>query len=272
MNQLFLSLGLATWKPLLVLLVLPPVPWLLLVLLGAAGLWRRRGWGWVLVLAGVALTWASCTTFVAEHTLRWLLSPPEALAESQVARLRDSAASGDRSTTIVVLGGGRSLAPEYDAVSLSAISLERLRYGIWLSRHTGLPVGFSGGLGPGFAGNTEAAIATEVAAQEFRHPLRWTEGASRDTGENASRTIALLAPQGVKRIVLVTHQAHMPRSLRAFERARAVAGVAVEVIPAPVGSRDGESPWDWADFLPGNHGWFTMRYAVREWIGILADA
>ena len=41
---------------------------------------------------------------------------------------------------------------------------------------------------------------------------------SRDTRENAARTLALLKPAGIDHIVLVTHGYHMPRALRAFTR------------------------------------------------------
>jgi hypothetical protein len=40
-----------------------------------------------------------------------------------------------------------SYAPEYGVGNLAAPSLERLRYGLWLSRSTGVPVAFSGGVG-----------------------------------------------------------------------------------------------------------------------------
>jgi hypothetical protein len=57
-------------------------------------------------------------------------------------------AQAKRPVAIVVLGGGmEALAPEYGVSSLRATSLERLRYGIWLGRETGLPVAFSGGVG-----------------------------------------------------------------------------------------------------------------------------
>ena len=53
-------------------------------------------------------------------------------------------------TAIVVLGAGRRLlAPEYGVAELSSMGTERLRYGVWLSRQTGLPLAFSGGVALG---------------------------------------------------------------------------------------------------------------------------
>lgn len=271
MNQLFISLGLATWKPTLVALLLPPVPWLVLMLVGARGLWRRRAWGWWLTLPGAFALWASCTTFVAEHLGRWLLDPPPALSDAARAALRGPAAQAQK-TTIVVLGGGRDPKPEYYRTSLSDVALERLRYGVWLARDTGLPLAFSGGLAPGFDGPTEADIATRIAADEFRRPLQWSEGESRDTRENAALTLKLLRERGIAHIVLVTHEAHMPRALRDFARAGAAAGWAPTVTAAPIGTRDARLPWVAGDFLPGNHGWFKTRYVLREWLGIVAGA
>ena len=49
----------------------------------------------------------------------------------------------------------------------------------------------------------ESHIVSRVAAQDFHMPLRWAEGRSRDTRENAQLTLPLLADSGVKRVVLV---------------------------------------------------------------------
>jgi hypothetical protein len=53
MNQLFVSLGIEAWKPWLSNLVMPPIPFLLLVLIGARLLPRRRGPGWTVLLLGL---------------------------------------------------------------------------------------------------------------------------------------------------------------------------------------------------------------------------
>ncbi|MBE0547542.1 MAG: YdcF family protein, partial [Rubrivivax sp.] len=88
MNELFLSLGLASWKPLLAALLFPPLPFLVLVVAGARLMFRRRGLAWLLVLLGVAGVWLGSTSAVGGGLTRWLLKPPPALTESQVAELR----------------------------------------------------------------------------------------------------------------------------------------------------------------------------------------
>ena len=122
-----------------------------------------------------------------------------------------------------------ALAPEYGVSNLTAGSLERLRFGIWLGRETRLPVGFTGGVGWAQTdAKPEAQIASQIAATEFGRPLKWIEENSRDTRENAVRTVALLKPQGIRHIVLVTHGYHMPRALRDFE---AAAGPDIRIEP-----------------------------------------
>ncbi|MGL6111678.1 MAG: YdcF family protein, partial [Rubrivivax sp.] len=222
LNDLFGQFGIEGWKPLLSALLLPPLPLLLLMLVGASLVRRRPPWAWGLLLAGAAGIWLSATTGLGEALQRPLLGPGHALAAPDLQQLRQHQRSSAAPTTaIVVLGGGReSLAPEYGTGSLSGQTLERLRYGLWLARETALPVAFSGGTGHGQTpGPSEAEIAALIAAREFGRPLKWIEANSRDTRENAAHSVALLRPAGVTQIVLVTHGGHMRRSLRAFEQA-----------------------------------------------------
>lgn len=270
LNDGLLQFGAAGWKPVLAALLLPPVPLLLLMLLGAGVLRRRPAWGWLLLLAGAAAIWLSSTTAVGQGLQRRLLQPPPALRLEQLQPLE---ARRDPGSAIVVLGGGREThAPEYGAPNLSPYSMERLRYGLWLARQTALPVAFSGGTGHGqVAGVAEADVAAQIAAREFGRPLKWTESGSRDTRENAARSIALLRAAGVTRIVLVTHAWHMPRSLRAFEQAVARSGGGITLLAAPLGlAREppaGVLPW-----LPSQAGFSDTRHALREYLGLLAGA
>ena len=222
MNELVLALGLADWKPLATALLLPPAPFLLLVLWGCWLTSRRKVLGWSLVGLAVVGLWLTSTSGLSRSVIQHLLQAPQALSAAELTALKREAKS-ERSpkTAIVVLGGGRRIpAPEYGTATLHARSVERLRYGIWLSRETGLPLAFSGGIGRGGeAGPTEAELAQRMADQEFGRPLRWLENSSRDTHENASKTVALLRAQGVERIVLVTHAYHLPRALKNFEQA-----------------------------------------------------
>lgn len=269
MNAWIQSLGLDALKPMLVALLLPPVPLLLLTLLGAWWLRRRALAGWVLVLASVTAQWGLWTTAGADALAAALLDPPLPIRQPQALKA-EPPARGQQ--VIVVLGGGRTAGAEYHEVSLNVLSMERLRYGIWLSRETGFPLAFSGGVGPGFDGPSEGSIALRIARDEFRHPLRWMEDRSRDTHENALRTMEMLRDQGVGRLIVVTHDLHLPRALRHFERARDAAGLSMEVVPAPVGIIERGPTRLFGDYLPSPQGIARSRYALREWLGLLAGA
>ncbi|MDO9094652.1 MAG: YdcF family protein [Rubrivivax sp.] len=266
MNDIFLTLGIEAWKPTLSALLLPPVPFLVLVLAGARLMFRRRLLAWFLVLLGVLGIWFSSTTAVSQGLNLWLLKPQLPLREEQIAELRRAPR-----TAIVVLGGGRRLlAPEYGVSSLHERGIERLRYGMWLSRETGLPLAFSGGIGHNAQpGPSEAEIAARIAEREFGRPLKWTETESRDTRENALRSVALLEPQGIEQIVLVTHGYHMPRALRNFQRA--AEGRKITMVAAPMGmSPTGRLRA--SDWLPTAAGFADTRLVLHEWIGRLMGA
>ena len=61
MNDLFAMLGLQSWKPILSALLLPPVPLLLLMLVGARMMYWRRTVSWLVILTGATGT-PSCRT------------------------------------------------------------------------------------------------------------------------------------------------------------------------------------------------------------------
>ena len=268
MNSLFVSLGIESWKPVITALILPPVPFLLLVLIGARLLLPRRGVGWLVILIGVALLWLSACTGAVRLVSQLLPSPP-ALSFDRVRELRAEAAA-KKPLAIVILGSGsESFAPEYGVSSLQSGSLERLRYGLWLAGQTGAPVAFSGGVGYAQEGSAaEAKVAAKIAADEFGKTIRWVEGDSQDTRENAAMTMALLKPAGINHVVLVTHGYHMARALRAFREA---AGSAVQVEAAPMGlAKNLATPT--LDWMPSTAGFRDMRQLLRELAGGAAGA
>jgi uncharacterized SAM-binding protein YcdF (DUF218 family) len=246
-------------KPLLTALVLPPAGPLLLAALGLLlAAWRWRG---ALVLTGLAVIslWLLSCQAVAVHLADGLLRHTPALAPATLA--------GKKLQAIVVLGGGiRRSAPEYGLAQPSAETADRLRYGIFLARASGLPLAFSGGVGWSNAGQdapTEASAAVRFASTQG-HALRWTESQARDTAENAARLKALLQPEGVRRIALVTHAWHMQRSQAHFERAGFV------VVPAPMGFvTAADRPL--LDWLPSGHGLTASRQVLREWLALQVE-
>lgn len=269
MNDVLIRFGLETWKPLLGLLLLPPVPLLLLAALGGLWLPRRRWLGGLSLGLALLGLWALCTMAVGRALVEQLTTPPPALDARQRAGL-----VGAPRTAIVVLGAGRRLmAPEYGAPDLKPMALERLRYGLWLARQTRLPMLYSGGVGYGSPpGPTEAEIMAQVALRDFGQRPRWLEDRSRDTNENASFTVALLRAEGIRRIVLVTHDFHQRRALAGFERAlKNNLGPTIELLPAPLGMAPPREMRP-LDFLPTGEGFALSRLALHEWLGRLSGA
>lgn len=184
--------------------------------------------------------------------------------EAQVRPLALEAKEAKPAGAIVILGGGRyANAPEYGADTVSAAALERLRYGAYLHRQTGLPILVSGGAPFGEA-TPEAVLMKEVLERDFSVKPRWVESASRTTRENALRVAEIMAGAGVRRIYLVTHAAHMPRALWSF------VNTGLDAIPAPMGfttlSNEDRST---LGYLPSAHGLSLSSRALRERYGLL---
>lgn len=270
-NHLVSLLGLASWKPFFSALLLPPVPLIVLMFIGARLILPRRGLGWSVILITAVLSWFSATTGAAALLARALLDMPPALGAARIAEIK-AQVQAKQPIAIVVLGGGAfPLSPEYGVSNLTPTSLERLRYGVWLGRETGAPVAFSGGLGWAQVegGTPEAQIAQRIATHEFGRPLRWLEDQSKDTRQNAALTVAMLRQQGIREIVLVTHDYHQPRAQRAFAEAAAQDGL--RIVPAPLGilSMPQNKALDW---IPGSAGFTSVQQVLHEAIGRLAGA
>ena len=240
-------------KPVLAALLLPPAGPLLLALAGVLLATRRRAAGLVLAALGILLALALSTNGVGLLLARHLLPPtaPAALPDIRTTQ------------AVVVIGGGvLPEAPEYGAVQPNANTLGRLRYGARLARQSGLPLAFAGGIGwasTGMQTDSEGAAARRVLEQEYLIQPRWVDDRSRDTAENARNMAALLLPQGVRRITLVTDAWHMPRAAGEFRRA------GFDVLPAPTGF-PGVYTRPLLEWLPSGAGMLLCRELLREWL------
>lgn len=253
-----LTLDYSVFKTLLLVAALPPVPLLMLAAWGGWRLKRGRRWGGWLLAWGLVLSWLSATEAVGELLSR-AAGQPAPLGAADITAMR-----GQSDGAVLVLGGGvRRQAPEYGLGVPNSITAERLAYGVFLARRSGWPLGFSGGIGwmARELHQSEASIVARAAAEDYGLPLRWTEGRSRDTRENAANTLPMLAKAGVKQVVLVTHEEHMRRSLRAFEAVAAPLGM--RIVAAPVGLiPDGLGSL--VDWCPSPDGFARVRYVVYE--------
>ena len=144
---------------------------------------------------------------------------------------------------IVVLGGDRDRV--HEAARLHALA--------------GLPI-LLAGKGTGdwpFEAESEK-MAWLLRTQHGIEP-RWVEARSVNTHENAVESRCLLQPQGVERIVLVTHARHMARAGYEFR------SVGFTVVADPIGEPAARPPLGAADFVPGPAGWQRVRGALAEY-------
>jgi uncharacterized SAM-binding protein YcdF (DUF218 family) len=241
-------------------LILPPACLFLVILAGLALRRRRPRAGNIVAGTGLALL-----AFLSSAAgARLFVTPLERLAPPVQAPERAGAQA------IVVLAAGRVLrAPEYDGRDIpDYVALARLRYAAHLQRRTGLPVLVSGGNGSSGVdpdaddrAYSKADAMADALRDDFGVPVKWVEGRSRDTAENAAFSAALLRADGVKRILLVTDAMHMPRARAAFERA------GLDVVSAPTVFFS-QQPLPLHSWVPSPEGMRRSWYATYELLGL----
>ena len=233
-------------------LVLPPSG---LLLLGLAGLliWPRRPRiALVLCAASIGSLWLLATPIVSDALTR----ATEGYPALDPMHLTDTQA---RAQAIVILGGGvRRVAPEVGGDAPSARADLRLIEGAKIARSTHLPVVISGS-------PREAAAMRRFMEEDLQVPVRWVEGASKDTHENALFSARLLRQQGIDRIILVTSSEHMVRAAAEF----ADAGFEVSAAPAGMWTRDERNLMA---FVPSVSALDRSHRALYEWAGRLVRA
>lgn len=225
--------------------LVPPASLILLGLLGW-GLRRRRP------ALGNTLTGFSLLALL-------LLSLP-VTAYSLMSRLEPPPldAVGDAQAIVILAGGVSRGAVEWGGDTVNLFTLQRVRYGAWLARRSGLPLLVTGAAAdegrPG-----EAEMMREVLRDEFGVAVRWFDDRARTTAGNAREAAALLHAAGVQRIVLVTSAFHMPRARRVFERS----GLQVKAAPTGYfGYAGGE--FEWLHLVPSGDALRISYLALRE--------
>lgn len=232
-------------------LILPPGGPLLLCL-AAVLLWRRwpRLGRAMLAVGLVALYIASAP--VVSHLIGRPLYQYEAVA--------DPAGLGGAGAIVVLGAGIHPVAPEYGGRdTIGGQALDRVRYGAYLHRRSGVPLLVTGGTIRSVTSEAEAMRA--VLEDEFSVPVRWVEDRAFNTRENASYARELLSTEGVDHIALVTNAYHMRRAVRDFER------VGFTVTPAPTML---PAPWRVSvrSFLPSAGAMRSTHNHLHEWLGI----
>jgi uncharacterized SAM-binding protein YcdF (DUF218 family) len=236
-------------RGIIVTLAMPPVGFVLLIIIG---LLLRQRWRRV----GPSMMWAGAVGLlllgmpIVSHNLRLALETD----------LPTTPPADHPPGAIIVLGGEVVRARnEPLGVRPGPLTLDRLRTAAALSRRTGLPILVTGGL---TQPNTAAVgtVMRDSLRDDFRMPARWVEDRSHDTWENARFSADILRADGITSVYVVTSAWHMRRALLAFE------GVGLTVTAAPTPPDDPLGP-NLSDFLPRTELWQTGYYALHEWLG-----
>jgi uncharacterized SAM-binding protein YcdF (DUF218 family) len=237
-------LSLILLKTLLRNLLLPPSGPLLLALLGMLLLKRRPVLARVFLVTGLASLWILSVPVVADA----LYGLAEHYPVLDLSQTTDAQA-------IVILGGGGQIAraPEYGGPLAEPVLLERLTYGAYVARQTGLPILVSGAA-------VEAAAMRETLRRNFDTPVRWIDDRSGDTFQNASNSVSMLKKDGIERILLVTHSTHMRRAVQEFTAA------GIQVIPAPMGILS-QRAHHIDEYFPAPEGLLHSYTAIYELLG-----
>lgn len=177
--------------------------------------------------------------------------------------LIDSMLNQTTAQAIIVLGGGlRYPAPEYpQEVNLKSNTLVRIRYAARLAKKTQLPLLVSGGSVFETDLPSEATLMSQVLINEFNQAVKWQEGKSHNTAENAAYSYQILNNIGVQRIILVTHALHMRRAVEQFEKQ------GFQVIPAPTDFLSWPATNNLFNFLPSAKALEKSTLVIHEVMG-----
>jgi uncharacterized SAM-binding protein YcdF (DUF218 family) len=228
-------------------LLLPPAGPLVLGLVGTLFWWRRPRLGFALCAIAIGTLWLLSIPIISDALAR----AAEGYPALDPAHLTSTQAQAQ---AIVILGGGvRRNAPEAGGDAPSAHVDLRLIEGAKIARATHLPILVSGSA-------RETRAMRRFLEEDLQIPVRWVEGASTDTHENAVFSARLLRPQGISRVILVTSSAHLVRASAEFT----TAGFEVTGAPADMWTHDERGV---LAFLPSVLALDRSHTALYEWAG-----
>jgi uncharacterized SAM-binding protein YcdF (DUF218 family) len=242
-------------KQFLKALILPPLPWMLM-LLAVLIFWRRR-WARKLLLVTFCL-------IVVLHSGMFsdFLGYP---LESSYSPLIDPAKVEPYDAIVVLTAGTIPAEGLIPFPSVDGSMFRRLDEAWRLYRIRPKPIIVSGGhVNPFTPARGENRVARDYL-------IRWGipkedvlgEGKSRDTFESAIEVAKLLRQKGWKRYLLVTSAAHMPRSMVAFK------AKAPEPIPAPGDFSVGEFEREPFQFFPSESAARRVLASLHEYMGLI---
>jgi uncharacterized SAM-binding protein YcdF (DUF218 family) len=234
--------------------LLPPAACLLLVITGLLILRLATRTGVLLIALGIFSLWLLSTPVVSSRL--------HASIEHYPALTAEQLASTD-AEVIVVLGAGHyDNAAEFAGQSAPvAAALSRVHYAAYLHRQTGLPLMTTGG-----PMNRQQDVHAEVLAEAldvYGAPVQWLEKTSATTWQNALFSAEILAPQGIEKVMVVTHSYHMRRAVMLFELA------GFEVLPAPTQLSTTYPLNRLPYWLPGAEALDLSHDVLHEYLGLL---
>jgi uncharacterized SAM-binding protein YcdF (DUF218 family) len=232
--------------------LMPPTVFIPAVLLGALLLPFRRRLGLAILLVSALCLYALSTPALSIGLLRTL-----------EARIPLGPGAEDGAQAIVVLAGDVRHGDGRDRPDdVGLLSLERLQHAAALYRARHLPIIVTGG--PiGGTRKSMAELMQAVLERDFATPVRWLEPHSRTTFENAVDVAAILGPEKIGTVLLVTQPWHMPRALWAFEHA------GLHAVAAPTAQSRAVPRIGIEDVVPEPSAVQRSFYALHELMGLL---
>ena len=235
--------------------LLPPGLILLMLATGALLMSHFYTLGKALVIFGFVLLFAASLPGLAQFNMSLLETAPH---------LTDKAITTNKAQAIIILGGGRYAdQPEYNSDIISTASLERLRYGAYLHKKTGLPILVTA-VSPYGESISEAELMRKTLEQEFGIKVRWVDRKARNTQENGTYSREILNKENIQHAYLVTHAWHMTRAYPSFAHDK------LNITPAPMGytsiTKGKPTLLNW---LPDASALHLHKFFIREMLGQL---
>jgi uncharacterized SAM-binding protein YcdF (DUF218 family) len=235
-------------------LMLPPLGPMLLVLIGL--LFRRlRVFAWLGLIALYFASIPASQYFLAKH-----IENISAVDELELNNL-------DHAVIVVLAYDGNPAPLEFREPANYGRALDRLRYGAYLARSTGLPILVTGG-DPFAEGFNASDIMSHTLSRDFGIADVVKESKSKTTFDHGVYVTEILLKKGINTVILVTTASHMSRAVKAFNNR------GLKVIAAPTGfSRNNylgkTKPHIIESLVPNAGSVLEIRILLHEWLGDL---
>lgn len=159
----------------------------------------------------------------------------------------------DYPQVVVVLGPNR--VRRHRDYQLSTAGWRRAGVGIAQAKKHKLPILFAGGQEEGEG--SEAQLMAQAVQRYWPEAVVWLEEESLNTWHKAECCAAFLAEKGLRRVLLVTDRAHLPRAMYAFR--------AHNILAQPFSSSVLPSP----GWMPSAGALSMLVEAYYEWLALL---